>query len=741
MKNLLVLFFLFITFFGFSQEEKLQEDVKVGLVLSGGGAKGFAHVGVLKALEEAGVRVDYIAGTSMGSIVGALYAVGYNAHELDSILRVNDFQELIQDKLPRKAFSFYQKETQDKYAITLPINKKKISLPSSISSGQNVYDFLSRLTTHVQDINDFSLLPIPFLCVATDLETGEEVVLDHGYLPEAIRASSSFPSFFEPVELDGRKLVDGGLVDNFPVNKLIDKGVDFIIGVNVQGELHKSEELNSVNEVLTQVVGFQMYKNLEDQIKLTDLYIKPDITMYNNFSFDKVLDIVKAGEVAGDENLEEFKILASRQSKTKVQKSIKRVKPNEKFYVKEISIKGNKYYTQDYCLNKLNLKTGNYFSEEKLIEGINELFATKNFNSIQYRAIPIVGGIRLEFHLVEKKVSTFLQFGAHFDNLYKTGVLLNLTMKHPLFKDDIFSADLVIGDNIRYYIDYFVDKGFDWSLGVNTRFNSFKDNVVNNILPEEYRNTSGIKIPIQYEDFTTQLYLQRTYKNKFALRIGVEDKFLKAYSEEVIEDQVGKLYYDKSHYFNLFAKATFDSYDAKSFPKYGVYFNTDYRVYLLSDNYLGNFDSFSQLFGQLGIAYSFFDKLTLHYVADAGITFGSVNNEILNYHLGGNNENYINTFVSLYGYNMAELNGSGYLKSKFTVRYELFKGNFLSATANYARLGEDLWNAGSIFADAKSGYAIGYGMNSIVGPIELKYSWSPDRENQNFWYFNLGFWF
>src|SRR6056297_1000664 len=150
---------------------------KVGLVLSGGGAKGLAHIGALKVIEEAGVEIDYIGGTSMGAIVGALYAAGYSASELDSIFRATDFVNLIQDNLPRNAKTFYEKEDSERYALTLPFDNFKVSVPTAFSGGQNIYNELVRLLYHVKDVEDFSKLPIPFVCIATDIESGEEVVL------------------------------------------------------------------------------------------------------------------------------------------------------------------------------------------------------------------------------------------------------------------------------------------------------------------------------------------------------------------------------------------------------------------------------------------------------------------------------------------------------------------------------------------------------------------------------------
>ena len=200
------------------------------------------------------------------------------------------------------------------------------------------------------------------------------------------------------------------------------------------------------------------------------------------------------------------------------------------------------------------------------------------------------------------------------------------------------------------------------------------------------------------------------------------------------------IYFEKTHYLNAFGKVMLDTYDSKYFPKKGFYIDTEYLLYGVSSNYNGNFTTFSQLSGRLGFVYTFFNKLTFDLISEAGVTLGNNEDEILDYHLGGYNENYINTFKPFYGYGFAELNESAFLRTAVTVRYEIFKKNFMSFTGNFARLDDDLWNGGNIFEDTKSGYAAGYGVNTIIGPVELLYSWNPDT-NRDFWYINVGFWF
>ena len=485
MKYFLLFFCLSIALQLKAQEKpSVKKDIKVGVVLSGGGAKGFAHVSVLKKLEEAGVRIDYIAGTSMGAIIGGLYASGYNATELDSVLRVNDLDGLVRDDLPREVSSFYQKENDGKYAISLPLVKRKIELPSAVSKGQSAFNIFSQLTEHVHEVDDFSELSIPFFCIATNLETGEEVILDKGFLPEAIRASGSLPGLLTPVKVDGKVLVDGGIVNNFPVEMMKEKGVDFVIGVNVSGGLKDIENINSLPEILMQIAGFQMYNKLEEKIEQADLYIRPELDEFSTFSFDQSQEIMEKGDIAVNKVEDQIRALAAQQSGVFIERTISDYSFKDAFFIKEIEIKGNRNYTDKYCIKKLGLRKNERINREDFMRGIDVLTATGNFESIFYKLITVEGGTKVEFEITENKEETLIQFGAHYDDLYKTGILINFTNKHLFFKNDFISADFVVGDNIRYNLDYFYDNGFSWSFGINTRYNTFKaDDVIEVLLP------------------------------------------------------------------------------------------------------------------------------------------------------------------------------------------------------------------------------------------------------------------
>ncbi len=739
--HFVVFLFLAGIFYSQAQPSSTQKkDLKVGLVLSGGGAKGFAHIGVLKVLEKAGVRIDYIGGTSMGAIIGALYASGYSADELDSIVHSHDFNILMQDIVPRRAKSIYQKEFTEKYALSLPIYKGSVQLPTALSKGQNVFNLLLQLTENVHTVRNFSNLPIPFFCVATDLENGKQKILESGFLPEAVRASGSFPTLLDPVKIDDKILVDGGVVNNFPVDIMKQKGVDVIIGVDVQDKLKNIETLNTALDIVFQIVNFQIYREDKTKVAMTDVYIHPDIANFNVISFDLAESIIKNGVEAAEKQEPALKKIAEKQIiKPKKRKPIEPYKPNEYLHIDNIYVKGNKNYTKEYILGKLNLKEQDSIKYKDFKAGLSSLSATKNFKNIQYKLVKNNGNFDIFFSLAEERVSNYLQLAIHYDDLYKTGVLLNLTSKHLLFKNDIFSGDIVLGDNLRGSIDYFIDNGFHWSYGIKSRYNNFKssfyENILNNNLPlEEQIN----KLQVTYMDFSTKLFVQTSFNKDLALQIGGESKYLRAFTETLVNNRRKNNYFANTHYISAYSSFLLDTYDNKIFPKKGLLLNIGYKAYLLSSTFDENFTPFSQLKGRLSGAFTIANKFTTHIRSEAGITIGN-SNRIFNYFLGGNNENFINNFIPFYGYEVADLSESAFLKTAVTLNYELFKNNNLFFTANAGRVENDLFNKGDIFDNTKLGYAIGYGINSFLGPIQIKYAWSD--ENKDYWYFNLGFWF
>lgn len=211
----------------------------VGLVLSGGGAKGFAYIGLLRVIREAGLPIDYIGGSSIGSIIGGLYALGYDPDTIAKVIRSVDWDKLLKDVMDRRYVSFEEKEYSENNIIKLPIKNKKVGLGSSMYQGQEINLLLNYFFSPAYKTTDFHKLPVPFLCIGTDLFTGDAITLDKGYLAMAIRASMSIPGYFSPTDYMGYYLVDGGVVNNYPVKEVKDMGARIILGGDVQSGLYK----------------------------------------------------------------------------------------------------------------------------------------------------------------------------------------------------------------------------------------------------------------------------------------------------------------------------------------------------------------------------------------------------------------------------------------------------------------------------------------------------------------------
>jgi NTE family protein len=744
MKQIIIIFF-FLLCVGSSihaQEPIPKDSLKIGLVLSGGGAKGFAHIGVLKVIDELGLKIDYVAGTSMGAIIGALYASGYSGNQLDSIFKNLNFDDVISDNLPRDAKTFYERDNSEKYAVTLPFDKFKITLPSAISGGQNVYNLLTKLTLPVSEIHDFEKLPIPFFCIATDIETGEKVVLDKGNLAQAITASGAFPSLFRPVIIDGRIFIDGGVTDNYPIEELKARGVDKIIGVDVQDTLVTREELISAPDILLQINNYRTINEMKKKAQKTDVYIKPNIKEFSVISFSDGIRIVQSGEQAALLKINELNLLLALKKKSK--RPNLKIMPNDSITINNIIINGNKRYTKAYVLGKLKLKSNTKVSYDDFSKGVNNLVATNNFDSFQYefKKSDSQEGYDLVAMIKENEITTFLKLGIHYDDLYKSAGLVNFTKKRVLVDNDLASLDLILGDNVRYNFEYFIDKGFYWSIGVKSRFNQFHKNVNANLLLEEGELPGLNKIEVELQDQTNQVYLQTLFRKDFALSLGAEHKRLKIKSETIVnEAQNDEVLFESTDYISVFGNLRLDTYNNKFFPKRGLYFNGNFHLYVHASNFNREFAQFSIAKADLGYAFSLSDKFAVNIKSQGGLKVGDNSTNSLNFALGGYGNNFINNFVPFFGYDFLSLTGNSFVKGSVVFDYEIFKKNHITLVANYANIEDGIFSSGEwITAPDYSGYAIGYSIETFLGPLQAHYSWSSEN-SQAYWFFNVGFWF
>jgi NTE family protein len=741
----LCVFYVFLLFsFLFSLNSQAQDSIrrpKIGLVLSGGGAKGFAHIGVLKEIERAGIKIDYIGGTSMGAIIGGLYASGYNANQLDSIFKGTNFDELVQDFVPRKNKTFYEKGNDELYAISLPFQHFKISIPRGLSKGMYNYNLISKLTHNVRHIQDFSKLKIPFLCIATNLETGEEKVFKNGSLPLVLSASGAFPSLFSPVEIDGDLYVDGGVSNNYPIEEVRKMGADIIIGVDVQDDLKDRNKLSGVLGILTQISNFQMIEKMKEKKQLTDIYIKPNIEGFSVVSFDQGSAIVQKG-------IDAALLMKNLLDKlgTNYQKEPESIKEIDSLFIKGIGINGNDHYTRSYIIGKLRFKPGTKISYTDLHNGINNLNATQNFSSLSYKLLKEGTQDNLVINVKENPVKTYFKLGVHYDDLFKSSALINVTQKNLFFKNDVASFDFILGDNIRYNLDYYIDNGFHWSFGFKSKLNQFKRtskidfNGGQTLALTSLNSLNSMNsINIDYLDLSNQAYLQTIFAQKFLFGAGLEYKHVDLTTDFIANTTT---HLEKNNYLSLIGFLKYDSFNNKYFPKKGWYFMGDVQSFLSASNYTtDNFTRFTNLKADTGIVQTLFKKISVKIQTEGGFIVGTKNNSVFDYVLGGYGFNQLNNFKPFYGYNYLALSGNSYVKASLSFDYEFVKKNHINIASNFANIGNNIFDSKEWISSPKyTGYALGYGMETLIGPIEIKQSWSPET-GKSFTWFTVGFWF
>lgn len=731
------------------QNDSLTAPIKVGLVLSGGGAKGLAHIGALKVIEAAGVQIDYIAGTSMGAVVGALYASGYSSQQLDSIFRQLHFDQLIADDFSRTNKTFYDKEDADRYALSLPFDGYKISFPQALSGGQKVYNELVELLFPVKDIRDFNKLPIPFFCMATDIENGTSILLDTGYLPEAVMASATFPSLFEPMELDGHLLLDGGVLNNYPIDEIRTLGANFVIGVDVQHELSERASLGSATDILIQINNFRTAAAMEEKSAQTDIYIRPDIDRFSVVDFGKAIEIEEEGQKAAMEQMSALEILGSKQkNKQRIPSSVGAISKNPlDFKISYIEVNGVQNYSNDYVKGKLLFREGDQINFETLKRGINNLAATDNFKTIRYKMVEKTTGLGLVLNLVENTNKTNIRFAAHYDKLYKSAALLNITRKNVLRKDDVASLDFIFGDYLRYQFDYYVDKGFNWSFGLSSKLDDFDFDIPYQVLSNSFRvveDSNLNAISIDFTDITNQIYIKTVYQNAFSVLIGAEHKWL-SYSSKTLFNDLNegdnnrKFVLENSHFGSLYANLKFDTLDHSIFSSSGLFLEADFHSYFLSSDYNGNFNQFSIFKAKAMVAFKLHDNLSMILSPEVGIKSGSSGTRSLDFALGGFGAPQINNFIPFLGYDFISIPGDSFLKGYTKLDFEISPKNHLFVAANIAKVTDDILRPGNfVRAPTYFGYGVGYGLESIVGPVQMVYTKSPLNGSGNL-LFSVGF--
>ncbi|MCW8330509.1 patatin-like phospholipase family protein [Photobacterium sp. SDRW27] len=367
---------------------------KVGVVLGGGGAKGAAHVGVLKALEDMQIPVDYIVGTSMGAYVGGLYATGMSADEIEALLITEDWESGYTDRVKRSDRRVREKQQEDRFQINSEIGFElwELKVPKGFVQGQTMGELLRSTSGNLPAMASFDQLAIPFRAVATDIENLEPVVLDKGDLAEAMQASMSIPGVLPPMELGDKLLVDGGITNNLPVSVVKEMGADIVIAVDISNEFKTRNELDNYFAVMDQLTDFMVRDNATRQVKLLtdkDILIRPNIRGIKTNDFQRMPEAFESGYATTMALDEQLKVLGKSiwyqdyiDHKQRQRRSLNYL---DEIRVDDIQLVNHSHYSDQVLLDRLALESGTMISSEELAESVRNLYALDRFERVDYR--------------------------------------------------------------------------------------------------------------------------------------------------------------------------------------------------------------------------------------------------------------------------------------------------------------------------------------------------------------------
>ncbi|MGP5236269.1 patatin-like phospholipase family protein [Pseudomonas helleri] len=574
MRRLLIFLLLCLSPLALLAAEKPQP--KIGLVLSGGAARGLAHVGVLKALEEQGIHIDAIAGTSMGAVIGGLYASGYKIDELEKLALSIDWQEALSDSPAREDVPFRRKQDDRDFLVRQKLSFRddgSLGLPLGVIQGQNLALLLESLLAHSSDVRDFDKLPIPFRAVATDIVSGEKVVFRKGHLPQVIRASMSIPAVFAPVEINGQLLVDGGMVDNIPVDVAREMGVDLVIVVDIGTPLRGRKELNTVFDILNQSITLMTRSNSEVQLatlKPDDVLIKPSLASIGATDFGRSEEIINAGYRA-TQILENR--LASLRQPADAQLSIARSAEERTPVITAIKIENDSKIDDSVIRYYIRQPVGEPLDLARLQRDMGTLYGLDYFDQVQYRVVHKGQERTLVISARAKRSGTdYLRLGINLSDDMHGDSAFNLGASYRVNGINRLGAEWLtrvqIGDKQELYSEFYQPLDAGSRFFVAPYINAQSQNVeaiLDNDPIAEYR----------LERYGFGLNLGRQIGNSGEIRVGVGEAWGKA-DVRIGERDLPSTSFTEGFYD---VKYSFDSLDNVYFPHTGEDISLNFRQF------------------------------------------------------------------------------------------------------------------------------------------------------------------
>jgi NTE family protein len=688
---------------------------KVGLALSGGAAHGFAHIGVLKYFEEIGLEVDYIAGTSMGSVVGGLYAMGYTADEIARISLEQDWELLISNHSPLWEVAPIEKETHEKIPLSIVWKGSAFRFPQGLIQGQKLDLIISKIYSPAYFIDDFDDLHIPFRCLAVDIEDGSIDVLDSGFLGEAIRASMAIPTVFPPKEIDGTLYVDGGLLRNYPVQEVKEMGADILLGVYVGSELDSKEKLYSAFDIFRQASWMSSVLDSKEQEKLLHVSIAPDVKDLGAFDFEESEKFIQLGYEKAKSHAETLKKIA----KNQVKKTKYNPKLNKLNFLRfaEIGTTESDPILQKMIINNLKFGTGTNVSFDKLEESLSLVYGNKNFSKTSYDFDIVDNGIEL---IVNSEDVDPYSFGVSLNRFlnYNSSLILTAGIRNKFGKPSNLTSTVRISENPGIQANYYLRIPRDPSLlfNISGKYETYLLPLFDgNALDRLYRA----------DDAILEIGMGKEWKNMWLFNLHYVYDFDKIRPIIFKEDDIRRY---RTHRQLARARILFNSLGQHKFPEAGTYFNGslgyvyDNRLFRLNQLEDTDFLTIPEDIGYYNV-----DVALSHYRTYKNITgefhlkarFSNGESLFDSYRIGGPSQEKERVYGFI-GLSDSELIAGNHISGKLGARFNFNDKVFVTPQVHYLYGTNYL----SYAFDAERtisllGFGVGFGLDTPIGPVTL----------------------
>jgi len=716
---------------------------RIGVTLSGGGAKGLAHIGILKAIDSAGIKVFAITGTSMGSIIGGLYAAGYSADTLEKISKLIDWGSLLSNQTPLTDLKMEEKDEYGKYAVELPWINHNFKLPSGLLDAEELWLKFSELFFPVYATKDFTKLSIPFKCIATNISDGSIVVLDKGEIIKAIRASMAIPSVFTPIDIDSLKLVDGGVVRNFPVTEVKDMGADLVIGSSVSNGLLPTKQINNVVQVLLQIAFFKEADDNKHQQSLTDVYVFHPMEGYSAGSFGRSNEIIDLGVAKGDEVYPVLKRLKDSldQIYGPEPDPLNRLPDVDSVKITGIRIRGIQKTDSVFFVDMLDFKNNRYYTARQLTRMTRQVYGTRYYSKVFYYLEPWPDGTATVVFEASENPTTEAKIGLNYNIFSGAAVIANITTRNYFTKDSRTLLTVNIGETFRIrgqHLQYF-GQHHQTALILTAQYDAPEYNSYDNFRKDGiYRNNYSVG----------DIRMQRSVNRIVAMGLGTrfESNSFRPILVFPSEVQGGDKFFTSYPYFQL------NNLDRPTYPRAGWKLNAEYDltygqasniqatqngVPVNTDSLNGNATDYTRFLLDAAHYVSLGRKSTLFGQLQEGVNFRYQVNHINDFLIGGLTPQFHNQ-ITFAGLSEGTLNTSSVGVLLAGYRYELYPQFYLIARENIGVYNFLNIQDQPVTPHFISGSALSAAYDSPFGPIEFSVMYS-DQSKVVLGYVNIGF--